>query len=476
MHIPPKAHIHLIAICGTAMASLAGMLKERGYYVTGSDQHIYPPMSTFLEGLGVNVQEGFAASRLDPPPDLVIVGNAVSRGNPEVEMTLNNKIPYLSLPEVLREFFLRNKRPIVVTGTHGKTTTTAITAHLLNQAGLAPSFLVAGLPRNFQHSYQLGKGEFFVIEGDEYDSAFFAKTAKFFHYLPEILILNNIEFDHADIYDDLNDIKKAFVQLINIVPQNGLLLAGADDPVISEVTSASFAPVQTFGFGPKAYWRATEIEVSPRGYSFTALQEGKMLGRFELPLTGTYNIRNALGALGAGISVGLTAAQIQAGFHTFKGIKRRQECLGSVHDIMLIDDFAHHPTAVEQTLVGLRQAHPNRRLWAVFEPASATNARALFEDRYLQAFAPADQVIIGKVPRPERARQDPPFSAERIVQLLRQQGRWAWHIPATTDIADHILSSARPGDVVVFMSNSGFGHVQRTLLEALQKKYGTEIA
>ena len=473
MHIPPKAHIHLIAICGTAMASLAGMLKERGYFISGSDHHIYPPMSTYLEELGIDVQEGFSASRLDPPPDLVVVGNAVSRGNPEVEITLNKKIPYLSLPEVLKDLFLRGKRPIVITGTHGKTTTTAITAHLLNQAGLAPSYLVAGLPRNFQRSYQLGKGEFFVIEGDEYDSAFFAKTAKFFHYLPEILILNNIEFDHADIYDDLNAIKKAFAQLINMVPQNGLLLAGADDPVISEVISASFAPVQTFGFGPMAYWRAAEIEVSPRGHSFTALREGKVLGRFELPLTGKYNIRNALAALGAGIAAGLTTAQIQSGFHTFKGIKRRQECLGKINDIILIDDFAHHPTAVEQTLLGLRQAHPNRRMWAVFEPASATNARALFEDRYLRAFAPADQVIIGKVPRPERARQDQPFSPARIVQLLRQHDRRAWHIPTATDIVGHILSSAQSGDIVVFMSNSGFGHVQRTLLEALQEKYGT---
>lgn len=476
MYLPPNAHIHLIAICGTAMASLAGMLKEQGYRLTGSDHHVYPPMSTFLETLGIDVQEGFDATRLDPAPNLVIIGNAVSRGNPEVETVLNRKIPYLSLPEVLRDFFIRGKRSIVVTGTHGKTTTTALTAHLLTHAKLKPSFLIAGLPRNFKRSYHLGKGDFFVIEGDEYDSAFFAKTAKFYHYLPEILIINNIEFDHADIYDDLDSIKKAFRQLINLVPQNGLLLAGVDNPVVSDLIPASFAPVQTFGIEHQAYWQAIEIESSPQGYSFTVRRRGEPLGRFDLPLVGTYNIRNALAALGAGIAAGLTIPQLQTGLLSFSGVKRRQEFIGTIRNITLIDDFAHHPTAVEQTLEGLRQIYPDSRLWAVFEPASATNARAIFEERYTHAFARADEVIIGKVPRPERARQDPPFSAERIVQSIRQQGRLAQYLPEVPDIIAYILASVHPGDVVILMSNSGFGRIQQGLLDALQRKYGTEIA
>ena len=476
MRIPPEAHIHLIAVCGTAMASLAGMLKEQGYRVTGSDQHIYPPMSTFMERLGIEVLEGFDSARLEPAPALVVIGNAVSRGNPEVEATLNHKIPYLSLPEVVRDFFIRGKRSVVVTGTHGKTTTTALTAHLLTQAGLEPSFLVAGLPHNFQWPFQLAKGEFFVIEGDEYDSAFFAKTAKFFHYLPEVLIINNIEFDHADIYDDLKEIEKAFRQLINMVPENGLVLAGAEDPVVSELIPASFAPVQTFGLKRGAYWQATEIDSSPQGHSFIVCQQEERLGRFEMPLVGTYNIRNALAALGVGIRAGLTTEQLQAGLRTFRGVRRRQEVIGTINRITLIDDFAHHPTAVEQTLASLRQAYPKACLWAVFEPASATNARAVFEELYVRAFVPADQVVINKVPRPERARLDPPFSPERLAERIRQQGRSAWYIPEVPDTIDHILSTIRPGDVVVFMSNGGFGHIQQKLLEVLHNHYGTKIA
>ena len=294
MHIPTGAHIHMIAICGTAMGALAAMLREKGYRITGSDSHVYPPMSTFLKDLGIEIRQGFAAEHLGTQPDLVIVGNAVSRGNPEAEATLDRKIPYMSLPEVLRDFFIRGRRSVVITGTHGKTTTTALTAHLLARAGLDPSFVIAGLPHNFDHPYHLGKGEFFVVEGDEYDSAFFAKIAKFFFYLPEILIINNIEFDHADIYSDLEEIKKTFAQLINILPQNGLLLANHEDPVVAELMPGSFAPVQTFGLGPEAHWRAVDIKASNQGSSFTLCRQDKPLADVALPLSGTYNIRNAL--------------------------------------------------------------------------------------------------------------------------------------------------------------------------------------
>lgn len=469
----PAAHIHLIAICGTAMGSLAGMLRERGFRVTGSDTHVYPPMSTFLAAQGIEVQEGFDAARLDPAPDLVVVGNAVSRGNPEVEAMLDRQLPYASLPEVLRDLFLRGKRPVVVTGTHGKTTTTAMVAHLLSEGGRDPSFMVAGLPRNFPRSYALGQGEFFVVEGDEYDSAFFAKWAKFFYYLPQVLIVNNIEFDHADIYEDLGAIEKAFRQLINLVPGGGVVLAGSADPVLSRLLPLAKAPVQTFGLEAGAYWRATDLAGRPEGQEFSLCCQGEDLGRFFLPLTGEYNVRNAVAALAVGMRAGVPREQLRQALRAFAGVRRRQEQLGGAGGITLIDDFAHHPTAVGQTLQGLRQAYPGAGLWAVFEPASASNARAVFEAQYLQAFAPADQVVIGKVPRPDRARGDEPFSGERLVAGLRAQGKGAWHLPEVEAILAHLEAQVRPGEVVVFMSNGGFGGVQGRFLASLKGKYGS---
>ncbi|MEW6755525.1 MAG: Mur ligase family protein, partial [Candidatus Latescibacterota bacterium] len=467
---PPGAHIHMIAICGTGMGTLAGMLRERGFRVTGSDWHVYPPMSTYLQELGVAIQEGFAAEHLGYP-DLVVVGNAVSRGNPEVEATLDRRLPYLSLPEVLREVFLRGKRPIVVTGTHGKTTTTALAGHLLTRGGLDPSFLVAGVPRDYPRSYRLGGGEHFVIEGDEYDSAFFWKIAKFFFYLPEVLIINNIEFDHADIYADLDEIKRAFRQLINIVPRSGLVLANAEDPVVAELLPGSPAPVETFGLGEGACWRATQLEPTPQGMRFCLWRRGQETGSFLLPQHGQHNVRNALAAVGAAVHAGLPLERVDEGLRTFGGVKRRQEVLGVAGGITLIDDFAHHPTAVEQTLQGLQAAYPGARFWAVFEPASATNARAVFEERYVQAFAAADRVVVSRVPRPERARQDPPFSPERLVAALQERGREALCLPEPAQIVGRLADLARPGDVVVFMSNGAFGDVQRQLLAALQERY-----
>ena len=473
MQLSPGDHIHLIAACGTATGSLAGMLRQRGYRVTGSDSQVYPPMSTMLQEMGIDLYEGFAAEHLDPTPDLVVVGNAVSRGNPEVEAALAGKIPYLSLPEVLRDFFIRGKHSTVITGTHGKTTTTALIAHLFTACDLDPSFLVAGLPRNFDRSYRLGQGEHFIIEGDEYDSAFFAKWAKFFYYLPDTLIINNIEFDHADIYQDLAQIVKAFRQLINTVPENGLILANAADPNINEILPDAPALVQTFGLEQDAYWQAIDLESEPQGTRFTLRREGVNLGRFELPLSGTHNIRNALAGLAAGFHAGIATDKLQAALADFGGVKRRQEIVGEVDEILLIDDFAHHPTAVSLTLAGLRQAHPERRLLAVFEPASATNARALFEDRYLEAFALADTLIITRVPRPERARGDEPFSPERIVQQLRATGKTAHYLPNADSIAAHLVGETRPGDLVVFMSNGSFGGVQEKLLADLQTQHST---
>ena len=361
---------------------------------------------------------------------------------------------------------------MVISGTHGKTTTTALAAHLLHQANLDPSFLVAGLPHNFPRPYRLGKGAYFVIEGDEYDSAFFAKFAKFFFYLPQILVVNNIEFDHADIYRDLNEIERVFSQLINLIPQNGLVLAACHDPVVKGLLPASHAPVQTFGLEPEAYWRAVQIEPIPGGQAFTLHRQGEAVDRFELPLGGIYNIRNALAAIGLGLEAGLCPSQLRTGLLSFKGVRRRQEIIGCIGGITLIDDFAHHPTAVCQTLEGLRRSYPQRRLWAVFEPASATNARAIFADRYIAAFAPADQIIIAPVPRPERARVDPPFVPEQLATDLRQQNRSADYMPNISEIIARLRSSLQSGDIVVFMSNSGFGGIQQKLLQALKADHG----
>jgi len=464
------AHIHLIAACGTAMGSLAAMLGELGYRVTGSDSHVYPPMSTFLEQAGIHIYTGFDATHLDERPDLVIVGNAVSRGNAELEATLERRIPYACLPEVLRDLFIRDRLPVVITGTHGKTTTTAITAHLFSSGDLDPSFLVAGLVKNFVRPYRLGHGKHFIIEGDEYDSAYFAKWAKFFFYLPEVLIINNIEFDHADIYKDLGEIEKVFRQLINMVPRNGLILANSADETVNRLLPSSLAPIQTFGIEQDAFWRASIISSTPAGTDFTLHRQEHPLGNFHISMHGEYNVRNATASIAAGHWAGLHLDIMRTNLAQFKGVHRRQEHIGIVNDILLIDDFAHHPTAVEKTLQAISQIYPQRRLWAVFEPASATNARALFEERYITAFAPASHIVIAAVPRPERARNDDPFSPQRLTEKLRKQGKDAWHIAAGDRIVSHLVDHVQSGDLVLFMSNGGFAGIQQKILASLREQ------
>ena len=466
----------MIAICGTAMASLAGMLQQRGFKVSGSDRQIYPPMSTLLDSLGIRTFPDFDANRLTPGPDLVIIGNAVSRGNPEVEEVLDRRIPYMSLPEVVREFFIRGKRSIVVAGTHGKTTTTALTSYLFHASGLDPSFLIGGMPANFEQPFRLGAGEFFIIEGDEYDSAFFSKVAKFFYYLPEILVLNNLEYDHADIYPDLEAIRLAFAQLINTVPQSGLVLAGSDDNNVSELVRKSHAPVESFGLEAGVFWRATQIESDHSTTRFTVQRQAESLGRMELPLAGEYNVRNALASIACGFHAGLDLEQVRSALAKFEGVKRRQEFVAEIQGIKIIDDFAHHPTAVEQALLGMRSAYGDSRIWAVFEPASATNARSTFERDYVRALSHADQVIIAKVPRPERAREDEPFSGERVARALTSRGTSARYVPEVPDILGHLALNLESGDLVVIMSNGGFDQIQNRLRQRLEEKFGMQVA
>jgi UDP-N-acetylmuramate: L-alanyl-gamma-D-glutamyl-meso-diaminopimelate ligase len=463
------------------MATLAALLKSRGHHVQGSDQQVYPPMSDFLVAEGIKTISGYAPENITGDIDLVVVGNAISRGNVELETVLDRKQRYCSLPEAIRDHFLWGARSIVLAGTHGKTTTTSLTGWLLTHGGLDPSMLVGGIALNFGRSartgppsstegssYRVGKGRDFVIEGDEYDSAFFDKTAKFLKYLPEIAVINNIEFDHADIYADLEAVLVAFRRLVRLVPRNGLLLVGADSPHAKALVPTAVSPVETFGLDEGATWRGSAVEHRDGVTRFDVHREGKAFGRFESPLLGIHNVRNALAAIAAGTRVGLTPETLAEGLRQFKGIKRRLETVGVARGVTVLDDFAHHPTAVHETLSALRTGYPGRRVWAVFEPRSASSCRRVFQADFARAFSAADEVVLAAVFRsslPESER----LSAEQLVEDLSREGRHARHIPEIDDIVSTIVRERRDGDVVVLMSNGGFGGIHGKLLQALRE-------
>ena len=453
------------------MATLAALLKSRGYQVQGSDQQVYPPMSDFLVAEGITTFSGYSADNITADIDLVVVGNAISRGNPELETVLERKLRYCSLPEAIRDHFLWGARSVVLSGTHGKTTTTSLTGWLLTHGGLDPSMLVGGIALNFGaqgSSYRVGKGRDFVIEGDEYDSAFFDKTAKFLKYLPDIAVINNIEFDHADIYADLEAVLTAFRRLVRLVPRNGLLLIGADSPHAKALVPTAVSPVETFGLDETATWRGSAIEHRDGLTRFDVHRDGTLFGRFESPLLGAHNVRNALAAIAVGTRVGITPQMLVEGLRQFKGIKRRLETVGVANGVTVLDDFAHHPTAVHETLAALRTGYPGRRVWAVFEPRSASSCRRIFQDDFAKAFGAADEVVFAAVFRsslPEKER----LSAEQLVDDLSRQGRHARHIPEIDDIVSTIVRERRDGDVVVLMSNGGFGGIHGKLLRALRE-------
>jgi len=460
--------IHLIGVCGTAMATLAALLKRRGHDVSGSDQNVYPPMSDFLLGEGIAIMTGYAAEHVGADVDLVVVGNAISRGNAELESVLERKIRYCSLPEAIRDHFLWGARSIVIAGTHGKTTTTSLTGWLLTHGRLDPTVLIGGIALNFDggSSYRIGSGRDFVIEGDEYDSAFFDKTAKFLKYLPDVAVINNVEFDHADIYADLDAVLLAFRRLCNLVPRNGLLLLGADSPHAAGLVKHVVSPMETFGTADSADWQATDIESADGLTHFKLRRRGEPFGRFASPLLGVHNVRNAVAAIAVGSHVGIDAADLADGLRAFKGIKRRLEIVGTAADVTVLDDFAHHPTAVHETLAALRTGYPDRRIWAVFEPRSASSCRRVFQDDFARSFGGADEVVVAAVFRsslPESER----LSAEQLVDDLRARKQHARYIPAIDDIVSTVVDEHRPGDVVVLMSNGGFGGIHRKLLAAL---------
>ena len=459
--------IHLIGICGTAMASLAGMLQARGFQVAGSDQSVYPPMSSFLERLGIELFEGFSDKHLIPEPDLVVIGNVVSRGNPEVEHTLNEKIRYASMAEVLKEFFIRGRRSYVVSGTHGKTTTASLLAWLLEAAGLDPSFLVGGIAENFGSSFKLGGSDLFVIEGDEYDTAFFDKGPKFLHYLPERVILNNCEFDHADIYADFEAVKTSFRRLINIIPSRGKLIACWDDSVVRELSAKVFCPVESFGLNGGAQWEARSVEFLEEATRFEALRNGVPWGRFETPLAGGFNVKNCLAAIACAADLRLDSTTVAQGLRTFKNVKRRLEIRGEVNGIMVFDDFAHHPTAIHETLSAVKARYPASRLWAVFEPRSATSRRNIFQKEFAACFKMADRVVLCSLFAPEKLPASVRLDVGQIVRDLLAQGIEAWQRDSADAIVDDLVPQLQSGDKVLIMSNGGFDGIHQKLLSAL---------
>ncbi len=464
---------HLIGVCGTAMASLAGMLQARGHQVTGSDENVYPPMSTMLESLGIEIMRGYDAAHLTPAPDCVVVGNAIPRGNPEVEETLNRRLRYLSLPEVLKAEFIRGRRSLVIAGTHGKTTTTSLAAWVIDQAGLDPSFLVGGVVQNFGVSFRVTGSDYFIIEGDEYDTAYFDKGPKFMHYLPELAVVNNIEFDHADIYKDLDAVKLAFRRLMNLVPGNGRLIVGWDSPPVRDVVasfgSRLFTQLETFGTSEDAKWQAREIDFTGGMARFSVFRENRKWAEFQTPLIGEFNVRNCLAVIIAAEAWGVDQKTIAEALATFKSVRRRCEVRGEVNGVTVIDDFAHHPTAVRETLAALKTKYRGRRLVAVFEPRSRTSCHATFQQTYVDAFAPADYVIVSRVYDSQRAAEmGGVLDISKLIEDIAAQEKPAAAITDVDEIVSSLARELRSGDVVAIMSNGGFGGIHEKLLAALE--------
>jgi UDP-N-acetylmuramate: L-alanyl-gamma-D-glutamyl-meso-diaminopimelate ligase len=458
----PK-HFHFLGICGTAMGSVAAALHERGFKVTGSDENIYPPMSTFLEERGIKLNAGYDKENIPPDAEVVVVGNAIKRGNPEAEAVLNRKLFYLSLPEVLKNYFLRGKHNLVVTGTHGKTTTTSLLAWIMEKAGHKPGYVIGGIPKNLGQGARLNDSKYFVIEGDEYDSAFFDKRSKFIHYLPELVIVNNIEFDHADIFDDIDEIKLSFRRLLNIVPQNGMVLLNGDDPNCVEVAKDCLAQLVEVGFSKNCAQRIRDIAFSADGSRFKLGDDV-----FEVPLVGEFNIRNAAMAATAASFYRVPTATIEKALKSFSGIARRQELRGEARGVKVIDDFGHHPTAIAQTLQALRHRYPGHRLWAVFEPRSNTTRRAVFQQELPDALKLADGVFISQVAKLEQIPEDERLNPQAVIEAIVKAGRPAFYEEDADAIVDRIVPLLQSNDVVTIFSNGGFDGIHDKLLARLR--------
>ncbi|MCI5123939.1 MAG: UDP-N-acetylmuramate:L-alanyl-gamma-D-glutamyl-meso-diaminopimelate ligase [Candidatus Electrothrix sp. AR5] len=466
-------HIHIMGVCGTGMAAIAGMLKESGYRVTGSDQNVYPPMSDFLAQAGIEVMQGYVPENLEPRPDLVIVGNVIQAVFPEAQRLAELSIPYLSMPQALGHFFLGGEEPkksLVVAGTHGKTTTSSLLASALHRADCSPGFLIGGIVEAFGRNYRLGEGEYLVVEGDEYDTAFFNKVSKFLHYRPHFAILTSIEFDHADIFADLDAIKDSFARFVSLIPQDGALIACMDDPVVAEIAAQCTGPVIGYGTGRECFWQLRELTVNGLNSSFAAYKDDVLFGEFSLPMPGRHNGLNALAVIALLDHLGISLDAIREGLASFEGIKRRQQIRGEVDGITVIDDFAHHPTAVRETVQALRLAWPERRLLIVFEPRTNSSRRAVFQQQYEQAFNGADQVIVREIVPLTNVPAQEQFSSQQLAAALDDQGIPAEYFPDTAAILAFLAEQARSGDVVAILSNGGFDNIHEQLLGLLKER------
>ena len=468
-----QKHIHLIGICGTAMASLAGMLRQRGLRVSGSDAAAYPPMSVFLESLGITVSQPFAVKNLEPRPDLVVVGNAISRGNVELEHVLDDHIPLYSLPQILHDEFLRGKEVLVVAGTHGKTTTTSMLAWIFHTAGMQPSFLIGGIAENFSSSFQLGQGKYFILEGDEYDTAFFDKGPKFLHYFPDELILTSVEFDHADIYKDLDAVETAFRRLVNLVPRRGRIVAFDTGESLGRSLERAFCPVERYGAGANATWRMTDLRLEPTRTTWSLLRDGEAWANFEFALGGEYNVWNATAAAALAAGYGISKEEIAAALKTFKSVKRRLEVRAQVNGITIIDDFAHHPTAVAGTLTALRSRYPGARLWVILEPRSNTLRRNVLQNELAKSLALADEVVVADVFKSEAIPEPERLDLAALAAQVQEHGRRARIVPEVNGIVQLVAPEMRPGDVVAILSNGGFGGIYETLPQRLKSLSGS---
>lgn len=453
-------HLHFIGICGTAMGSTAVAMRQLGYTVSGSDEKVYPPMSDVLRDAGIKVIEGYSAASLPPDADLYVVGNAISRGNEELESMLEKRLPYTSMAEMLRREVIQGKRSFVVSGTHGKTTTTTMLAWIFENAGRNPGYMIGGVPENLPSGARFSHGELFVIEGDEYDTAYFDKRSKFLHYLPECAIVNNIEFDHADIFRDLDEIRLTFQRLLNSVPRNGLVLLNGDDK--NCLSLKSYAPVKTVGLGEGCSERIVITAADPDSTGFTLNGAA-----FRVPMIGEFNVRNAAMCVCAARHAGLTDDEIRAGLESFRGVRRRQTVRGEVNGITVIDDFGHHPTAIRETLRGFRQKYPGRRLWAVFEPRSNTSRRNVLQGELIEALKAADGSVVAAVANPEKVPEGQRLDVEAVAKAVVDGGGHCFHEAGTEAILARLKAETKSGDVIIIFSNGGFDGIHGRLVKAL---------
>lgn len=444
------------------MGSVAAAMHAKGFTVTGSDENVYPPMSTFLERQGIQIFPGYKAQNIPETAEVIVVGNAISRGNEEAEAALDRKLLYVSLPEILKDHFLRGRRNLVVSGTHGKTTTSSILAWILKSAGVDPSYMIGGIPRNLGQGATFTDSDFVVLEGDEYDTAFFDKRSKFLHYLPEVVVINNIEFDHADIYNSLDEIKLTFKRLLNIVPRNGMAFVNGDCVNTMDVASDGPAPITTVGLGSECDLQITDIDYGRENTSFVLDGE-----HYVLPMAGEFNVRNAAMAICTASFSGFSADQIRQGLASFEGIARRQEVRGIAGGVRVIDDFAHHPTAIGLAVDSLRQQYPDSRLWVIFEPRSNTTRRNVFQDDLANALSKADLVVVPAVPDPEKVAEQDRLDPHKLVSDIQASGTSCWYLETVDEIVAQVVSESREGDTVAVLSNGGFGGIHQKLLDNL---------